>query len=369
MTVKPSPADRAADAHFLTAAVIADPARYRRWRADKLARARRWAAQSPVDIADPAQLTAAELAALRARVEAVNFALYRVGGAAAAVDHAALKRLCRQVGLTRLATNPFSAPSGISEICVVDGVAGDATVAGATATAATDNAGATTVAPAATVAGTVAGAVTDADGANAGATTVANPVAAGTVANPAARYIPYTDRALGWHTDGYYHPPQRRIRAFALHTLRAAPSGGENRLLDHEILYLLLRDRDPALAAGLFAADALTIPPGLGAGGGARAAQTGPVFWFAAGRLQMRLTLRPRHAQWKASTRAAAAGIKAILDDPESPFVTTRRLRAGEGILCNNIPHNRAAFTRPPAGHPGRLTLRARFYDCITIDA
>jgi len=338
MTVKPSPsdrADRAADARFLTAAVIADPAGYRRWRADKLARARRWAAQSPVDIADPARLTAAELAALRARVEAVNFALYRVGGAAAAVDHAALKRLCRQVGLTRLAVNPFSAPSGISEICVADGADGDATGAG---TVATDNAGAT-------------------------ANTVVAP------ANPAARYIPYTDRALGWHTDGYYQPPQRRIRAFALHTLRAAPSGGENRLLDHEILYLLLRDRDPALAAALFAADALTIPPGLGAGGGARAAQTGPVFWFAAGRLQMRLTLRPRHAQWKASTRAAAAGIKAILDDPESPFVTTRRLRAGEGILCNNIPHNRAAFTRPPAGHPGRLTLRARFYDCITIDA
>jgi len=316
----------------LTAAVIADPAGYRRWRADKLARARRWAAQSPVDIADPAQLTAAELAALRARVEAVNFALYRVGGAAAAVDHAALKRLCRQVGLTRLAANPFSAPSGISEICVVDGAAGDAAVAGA-------------------------------DGDAGDATTVAG------TANPAARYIPYTDRALGWHTDGYYQPPQRRIRAFALHALRAAPSGGENRLLDHEILYLLLRDRDPALAAALFAEDALTIPPGLGAGGGARPAQTGPVFWFAAGRLQMRLTLRPRHAQWKASTRAAAADIKAILDDPESPFVTTRRLRAGEGILCNNIPHNRAAFTRPPAGQPGRLTLRARFYDCITIDA
>ncbi|MDD9883549.1 MAG: TauD/TfdA family dioxygenase [Gammaproteobacteria bacterium] len=341
MTVKPSPADRAdraADARFLSPAVIADPAGYRRWRADKLARARRWAAQSPVDIADPARLTAAELAALRARVEAVNFALYRVAGAAAAVDHAALKRLCRQVGLTRLATNPFSAPSGISEICVADGDAGEATVAGGTTgTVATDNAGATT--------GTVAPAAT------------------------AARYIPYTDRALGWHTDGYYQPPQRRIRAFALHTLRAAPSGGENRLLDHEILYLLLRDRDPALAAGLFAEDALTIPPGLGAGGGARAAQTGPVFWFAAGRLQMRLTLRPRHAQWKASTRAAAADIKAILDDPESPFVTTRRLRAGEGILCNNIPHNRAAFTRPPAGQPGRLTLRARFYDCITIEA
>ena len=23
---------------------------------------------------------------------------------------------------------------------------------------------------------------------------------------PAAAYIPYTDRAIKWHTDGYYHP-------------------------------------------------------------------------------------------------------------------------------------------------------------------
>ncbi|MDD9875451.1 MAG: hypothetical protein OXU22_07970 [Gammaproteobacteria bacterium] len=46
-----------------------------------------------------------------------------------------------------------------------------------------------------------------------------------------------------------------------------------------------------------------------------------------------------------------------------------RWLRAGEGILCSNAPHNRAVFTTPVAGHPGWLVLRARFYDRIQIDA
>lgn len=333
MTANASSAERSdGGERFLTAAVVADPVRYRRWRAGKLARARRCLAQPPVDIADPARLTGAELAALRARVEAVNFAFYRIAGGA--LDHAALKLLCRQAGLARLAVNPFAAASGISEICVT----GRDSAAGDDAAAAKNNA-------------------------------------------PARRaYIPYTDRALAWHTDGYYNPPARRIHAFALHTLRAAPSGGENQLLDHEILYLLLRDRDPALAACLFAADALSIPPGIEAGktGGAtgdktveaRPAQTGPVFYFAGDRLQMRLTLRPRHAHWQSpQARTAVAEIKAILAAPETPLVVTRRLRAGEGILCNNVPHNRAAFAGPRAGRPGRLVLRARFYERINIGA
>lgn len=318
----------------MTAAVVADPVRYRRWRAGKLARARRCLAQPPVDIADPARLSGAELAALRARVEAVNFAFYRIAGGA--LDHAALKLLCRQAGLARLAVNPFAAASGISEICVTDG----------DSAAAESNAAAKT--------------------------------------NARRAYIPYTDRALAWHTDGYYNPPARRIHAFALHTLRAAPSGGENQLLDHEILYLLLRDRDPALAACLFAADALSIPPGIEAGKigdktgdktgdksvAARPAAAGPVFYFAGDRLQMRLTLRPRHARWQSpQARTAAAEIKAILAGPETPLVATRRLRAGEGILCNNVPHNRAAFAGPRAGRPGRLVLRARFYERINIGA
>ena len=35
-------------------------------------------------------------------------------------------------------------------------------------------------------------------------------------------FIPYTHRAIGWHTDGYYNPQSRRIRAMTLHCVRAA---------------------------------------------------------------------------------------------------------------------------------------------------
>ena len=43
-----------------------------------------------------------------------------------------------------------------------------------------------------------------------------------TVAGDGGRgdYIPYTNRPIRWHTDGYYNPPERRIRAMVLHCVR-----------------------------------------------------------------------------------------------------------------------------------------------------
>ena len=35
-------------------------------------------------------------------------------------------------------------------------------------------------------------------------------------------YIPYTDKAIKWHTDGYYNPPERTIRGMVLHCVRNA---------------------------------------------------------------------------------------------------------------------------------------------------
>jgi len=59
-------------------------------------------------------------------------------------------------------------------------------------------------------------------------------------------YIPYTRRPINWHTDGYYNGPDERIRAMVLHCVRPAEDGGVNQLLDPEIAYIRLRDRDPA---------------------------------------------------------------------------------------------------------------------------
>ena len=39
-------------------------------------------------------------------------------------------------------------------------------------------------------------------------------------------YLPYSDRALGWHTDGYYNPPARAVRGVVLHCVRPAAEGG-----------------------------------------------------------------------------------------------------------------------------------------------
>jgi alpha-ketoglutarate-dependent taurine dioxygenase len=58
-------------------------------------------------------------------------------------------------------------------------------------------------------------------------------------------FIPYTDKPIRWHTDGYYNIPERTVRGMVLHCVQSAASGGENQLLDHEIAYILLRDENP----------------------------------------------------------------------------------------------------------------------------
>jgi alpha-ketoglutarate-dependent taurine dioxygenase len=181
-------------------------------------------------------------------------------------------------------------------------------------------------------------------------------------------YIPYTDRAIKWHTDGYYNPPERQIRGMILHCVRPAAQSGENRLLDHEIAYLILRDIDPELIRALSAPDAMTIPERTDEQGVARAAQTGPVFSIDdAGHLHMRYTARTRSIEWKQdeATRAAVAQLERLLDS-DLPHVFRTRLSPGMGLLCNNVLHDRAAFTDDP-GQP-RLLFRARYLDRLSAN-
>ena len=48
----------------------------------------------------------------------------------------------------------------------------------------------------------------------------------------ANQYIPYSNKAIGWHTDGYYNPMHQRVLAMVLHCEQPAMQGGENQLLD-----------------------------------------------------------------------------------------------------------------------------------------
>jgi hypothetical protein len=183
-----------------------------------------------------------------------------------------------------------------------------------------------------------------------------------------AAYIPYTNRRLSWHTDGYYNLPEQAIRGFLMHCVRPAADGGENLLLDHEIAYIQLRDRDPAYIEALMRPDVMTIPPNVENGEEIRPSQSGPVFSVesGSGSLHMRFSARTRNIIWHDDeiTRQAVACLNELLT-PDNPYVIRYRLNPGEGIICNNVLHSRTGFTDDPAPGKTRLLYRARYYDRI----
>jgi len=178
-------------------------------------------------------------------------------------------------------------------------------------------------------------------------------------------YVPYSNRGLSWHTDGYYNEQSRQVRAIVLHCAQTAESGGENVLLDSDIAYILLRDKDPRFIAAFEHPECMTIPANMGAEGEIRAAVSGPVFSYAAGgAIHMRFSARKKNIQWRddSATQDARAYLAEILADENGP-VLRYRLQPGEGLICNNVLHNRTSF-EDGAEHK-RLLYRARFFDRI----
>ena len=111
-------------------------------------------------------------------------------------------------------------------------------------------------------------------------------------------YIPYTNKAINWHTDGYYNENDRTIRAMLLHCRHPAGlSGGENQLFDPEIAYILMRDHDPDMIKAFMHDNAMTIPSNATDDHVDRQDSTGPVFSVdpKTNALQMRYTARKRH--------------------------------------------------------------------------
>jgi len=184
-----------------------------------------------------------------------------------------------------------------------------------------------------------------------------------------AGYIPYTNRPLGWHTDGYYHyqGPGHMIRSMLLHCIRDAAEGGQNGLLDHEIAYIRLRDENPDYVAALMRPDAMSIPANEEDNGTSRVENTGPVFVVDpdTGRLAMRYTARKRNIRWRgdAATQSAARALERVLS--EEPLVFFARLTPGEGVICNNVLHDRDSFSTGEGEEPGRLVYRVRSYDWV----
>lgn len=277
---------------------------YLRWRERKLARYLRRAEDLVVEVRDPRELSRGEAQEIRRVCGMANMAVYS-SPLAGVADKDIARRLGEQLGLARLHANPLADEDGISSLEVAPEKSGRG-------------------------------------------------------------YIPYSNQRLLWHTDGYYNAPQQRIGAFILHCVRPAAAGGENRLLDPEIAYLLLRDADPRYVQALSAPDAMTIPANEEDSAAMRPAQSGPVFSTDGGALHMRYTARTRSIEWRAdeATLAAVRFLKEILDSG-SRYVFTLRLAGGQGLVCNNVLHDRSAFTDGSAPGLNRLVYRARYTDRI----
>jgi hypothetical protein len=108
----------------------------------------------------------------------------------------------------------------------------------------------------------------------------------------------------------------------------------------------------------------MTIPANSDVRGEIRPAVSGPVFSYDvhSGAIHMRHSARKKNIQWRDDeiTKTARDFLSEILADDKGP-VFHYRLQAGEGLISNNVLHNRTAFEDSP-GH-GRLIYRARFYD------
>ncbi len=177
------------------------------------------------------------------------------------------------------------------------------------------------------------------------------------------RYIPYTNQAINWHTDGYYNSKKHQIHALLLHVVQRASEGGENALMDHEIAYILLREKNPDYIRALMAPKVMTIPARMADGKVARAEETGPVFSITEqGNLHMRYTIRVNNVIWSedAITQDALEYLKLSLHG-ESPYIFHGLLESGMGLVSNNVLHDRAAFT--DSKEYKRHYYRARYYN------
>lgn len=279
---------------------------YRAWRERKLAGYPTSVGELVVEVADPTRLTPAERGALLERCARANMAIYAAPPRAHGAQDV-LRAIGAQLGLHTLDINYLADDDGITPLAVA---------ANGTRT----------------------------------------------------QYIPYTNRPIRWHTDGYYNPPERAIRAMLLHCVQRAEQGGENRLLDHELAYIALRDANPEYIRALMRPHAMTIPARSEEGEVERGDQAGPVFSIDVdGRLHMRYTARTRSITWEdePGVHAATQALANMLET--DPRVLRVRMEPGMGLVCNNVLHDRAAFTDSDAHR--RLILRARYYERVAAPA
>ncbi len=274
---------------------------YTSWRNNKLAVYPSHIHELIVEIDDPTHLSEPEILAIRSALQRANLVIYKCKSTN--VDKQAIRELGRQFGLLSLDANICADEDSITSLRAIE-------------------------------------------------------------KTPARGYIPYTNKRLSWHTDGYYNPMDRQIRAIIMHCVSPAAQGGENMYLDHEMLYLQLRDENPDYVAALMHPRAMSIPPNVDEGQEIRGETVGPVFSLDAdGHLHLRYSARMRNIHWRDDpvTEQARSRITELLND--SPYIMRYRLNANEGVISNNVLHNRTAFEDD--AHQKRLLYRARYYERV----
>ena len=272
---------------------------YQLWREIKLENYPENVADLIVEINNPAVLTNAELNAIQARLLKTNMAVY-AGNTGNNADKNIPVKLTEQFGLSELDDN-VAADDGITSLKVVSG-------------------------------------------------------------RERGTYVPYTNNAIQWHTDGYYNALDQQISALFLHCVSPAADGGENALLDHEIAYIHLRDKNPGYIEALMAKDVMCIPANIENEEEIRPARTGPVFSVMPdGNLHMRYVARTHGIEWKNDdvTQTAVKTLKAFLAS-DSPYIYRTTLQSGQGLISNNVLHDRSGFE--DAEDVKRLLYRLRYY-------
>jgi alpha-ketoglutarate-dependent taurine dioxygenase len=282
----------------------ANESAYLYWRSDKLARHPVVIEELLVRIHDPFNVNDREKQLLHDKISQCNMAIYQIAQHPEyATDKSFLYELGKQFGLKELDNNLYADEDAISSLKVTPDKAGKG-------------------------------------------------------------YIPYTNRPIAWHTDGYYNTGQKQVRAMLLHCVTPAAEGGKNQLLDHEMAYLMLRDKNPAYIEALSRPDAMSIPANIQEGKTIRDAVSGPVFSTDdKGHLHMRYTARTRSIEWLDDPMVLEAkeALLEILKTP-SPYHFEGKLEAGQGLICNNVLHTRTAFEE----NSDRMLYRARYFDRIS---
>ena len=144
-------------------------------------------------------------------------------------------------------------------------------------------------------------------------------------------YIPYTNKKLNWHTDGYYD--EKPIFSWLLHCEEPAYSGGENYLLDHELAireYIIKYDNLESLSS----LDAFTIP-------GNTHANRGETNGYICDndneykKFHMKFSMREKNMKLNEQSKTAIMRMKKIIKEDCKKYCLTYKLSKNEGIVSN----------------------------------